>query len=324
MGPAPGPSSVPAASTPRIYGIIVTHQPDERSFRETLLAARDQVDRLLIVDNSTSPSSRERVIELVRQSEAGREGSVSILAGAQGNVGLARALNAGLARGLQEGFDLFLILDQDSVLAPGAVDALRQASVGLHQTLRYVVLAARNVEEASSPVHRLLSQLYYRSEAPTGKSPAPSPLAMTSGLLLDSGTLRRVGFFDESLFLDAVDHEYCLRSWRDGVPIYLVPTATIRHREGQSDPAIRGRIAFDRRHADAGRLYYVTRDSLKVVRRYWRARPFICGTFLGMVGARAVIYGPFRREPPRAFRSICRGLVEFLRTTDRPSIPQAG
>ncbi|MGA8711216.1 MAG: glycosyltransferase [Thermoplasmata archaeon] len=302
---------------------MVTYQADEALLRAAVRAAATQLDRLIVVDNSTDPGSQAVVDRVAGEGQLTRDGLPPKVAERHGNVGLSRALNVGLTQGLVEGHSLFLLLDQDSVLGPGAVPTLVDGYLRLSARFPAVELAARNIEEIPSLLQSLLEQEFYRYARGETPDLRRCPLAMTSGLLLDSRVLKRTGLFDESLFLDAVDSEFCLRSWRIGVPLYLVPAATIRHALGRPSRLRWGPLFFELREADERRLYYSTRDTLKVVRRHWRVRPFICGTLLGFVGARAVVYGLLNRRVPGGFQAIRKGLVEFLRSDDRPVIPKA-
>ncbi|MGD0587929.1 MAG: glycosyltransferase [Thermoplasmata archaeon] len=272
---------------------MVTYHSDEAPLRESIRAASAELDRLIVVDNSTDSGSRDMVDRVAGEGHLTRDGFPPKVAERHGNVGLSRALNVGLTRGLEGGHTLFLLLDQDSVLGPGAARALVEGYLRLSARFSAVELATRNIEETPSLLQGLLEQEFYRYARGETLDLRKCPLAMTSGLLLDSRVLQRTGLFDESLFLDAVDFEFCLRS------------------------------CFELREADERRLYYSTRDTLKVVRRHWRTRPFICGTLLGFIGARAVVYGLLNRRVPRGFRAIRKGFVEFLRSDDRPAIPKA-
>jgi len=303
---------------------MVTFHPTEPILRAAIAAAAQELDRLVVVDNSTNAEAQQLVDHVVLQSGVRmRDGRPPTVAERHGNVGLSRALNAGLRLGLQEGQELFLLLDQDSVLDPGAGAELANAYAKLARAFPTVKLSARNLETSPSRFQSLLEQVFYRSARADGTSPVQCPLAMTSGLLVSARVLRRTGFFDESFFLDAVDHEFCLRSWQHGIPLFAVPTATIRHSLGRPARSAWGPFSFELRHAEERRLFLSTRDTLRAVRRYWSLRPFICSTLAVFVGSRAVVYGLVGGKAPGGFRAIGDGVVAFLRSEDRPVIPQA-
>jgi len=302
---------------------MVTYHPVETTLQSSVRAAAAELDRLIVVDNSTDPAEQRLVDRVVRDGVTTREGRPPEVCGRHGNVGLPRALNEGLRRGLEEGLSLFLLLDQDSVLQPGAATALLDAYAQLSSRLANVELSARNVDESPSQFQNLLDQVFYRSSKSADSTPRRSPLAMTSGLLLSAAVLRTTGFFDESLFLDAVDHEFCLRSWRLGAPLYVEPRAEIHHALGRPRRARWGPFSIELRGAEEPRLYYSTRDTLKVARRHLRVRPLVCGTMFGFIASRSVIYGLLSRSQPGWFRAICRGWADFLRGADQPLIPRA-
>jgi len=273
------------------------------------------------VDNSTDAGAQRTVDRVVREEAAASNCRPPTIAERRGNIGLSRALNHGLSLGLEGGYELFLLLDQDSVLEPGACSALAEAYSELSPRVVEVELAARNVEERPSLVQDLLEQVFYRSARAGDPAPRECVLAMTSGLLIPARVLRRVGFFDESFFLDAVDHEFCLRSAKLGIRLFLIPSATVRHALGAPARDAWGPFSFELRNADATRLFYSTRDGLRLIRRYWTTRPFVCTVLLGFLTARTVVYGLVPSRAPGAVQAMRRGALEFLRTRDEPAIP---
>jgi rhamnosyltransferase len=250
-----------------ICGVMVTYHPAEEGLRTALGRASSSLDRLIVVDNSTEAESQERIDRVVEQVGATQNGSLPLILPRVGNQGLARALNAGLSQGLREGYPLFLLLDQDSVLAPGAPAALAAAHRRLAARDAAVELAARNVEASPTGLQSRLEEIFYGAGGSLATDVRPCALAMTSGLLLSPESIRAVGPFDESLFLDAVDHEYCLRSRRRGVPLYAVPQAEIHHALGRPIVARWGPFEVLLRQAEERRLYYSTRDTLRVAAR---------------------------------------------------------
>ncbi len=317
-------SPTAAAMDGPLCGILVTYQPEEARLSSALGRAAGQLDRLLVVDNSIDASGRERVDRALGGVGPTRNGQRPELLPRAGNIGLSRALNVGLRAGLREGYGRFLLLDQDSELEPGCAEALRRASARLSGRPGSAELAAQNVEERPTGLQARLEEVLYGYDGPGPAQPRPAALAMTSGLLVTVESLRSTGLFDESLFLDAVDHEFCLRSGSAGVPLYVAPDARIRHALGRPVEFRAGPVAVEVRQADEGRLYFSTRDTLRVARRHVRRWPFVCTTMFGFVASRTVVYGLLARSHGTWFRAICRGWTDFLRTPDRPQIPRLG
>ena len=297
----------------RVCGILVTFHPTDEDLGAVLRAAQPQLDGLVVVDNSTDPAAVERVDRALAGSPSMRSGGRPTRMERQGNLGLSRALNRGLEEAIRQGYDRFLLLDQDSVLAEGAVAELSHSEEALSRATGPVLLAARNDERAPTRLQRQLEEVFYGYGRPEPPRPRAVPLAMTSGLFLTVPALQAVGPFDETLFLDSVDHEFCLRARRRGIPLYLVPTARVGHALGHPRPASWGPFEVTLRGADELRLYYSTRDTLRTAFRYLYLRPLVCGTLIAYTAGRSAFYGLLRRQEPSWFRAICRGWLDFPR-----------
>jgi len=306
----PGPAAV--------CGVMVTYAPDPAGLADALRGAVASLDALVVVDNSADPIGRQRVAEAVRSAGPARAGAAIGLISGQGNVGLARALNLGLARAQQDGFGLFLLLDHDSVVDRAACEALLAARGELAPSGPTVALAAQNVDAAPTGLQARLEEILYGYSTGARRAPRRCALAMTSGMFLSAAALRAAGPFDESLFLDAVDHEFCLRSFRRGVPLFVVPRAQIRHALGRPQPAHWGPFRVTLREADPQRLYFSTRDTLRVAIRYLAVRPFVGGTMIAFVASRSVVYTLFARQERGWFHAILNGWVDFLRAAPTP------
>jgi rhamnosyltransferase len=84
-----------------------------------------------------------------------------------------------------------------------------------------------------------------------------------------------VGGFDESLFIDGVDHEWCWRAWHKSQwRSFVVEDAKINHQLGEGDKKVASRsIAI----ASPFRMYYQFRNYLWLCRRdyvpgYWKKK----------------------------------------------------
>lgn len=171
--------------------MVVTYNPDMERLAENLEAVAPQVDCVLVYDNGS-----ENVVDV--EALSSERGAVVCSSGK--NSGMAVALNEGCAAAWALGADHILLLDQDSVVAPGMVEELlREVSPG--RAIVSPVLIDRNRRDV------------FRYEDRT--EPVKRP--MTSGTLLSLSAWRSVGGYDERLFVDWVDDElYCnlhVHSW---------------------------------------------------------------------------------------------------------------
>ena len=100
----------------RICAVIVTFYPDADVVAAEIAACREQVQTVVVVDNGPDlPWFHPSVY-----------GDSVVYLPQAGNVGLGAAQNAGIAHARATGHTHVLLLDQDSVPAPGMVAALSQ------------------------------------------------------------------------------------------------------------------------------------------------------------------------------------------------------
>ena len=176
------------------------------------------------------------------------------------NVGIATALNQGARQAIAEGYDFLLMMDQDSAPREGMVAALR---AGLRRRrARAAIASPVHIDPNSAPDSGYLrEQGYVRSMLTT----------MTAGSLLDLRAYTALVSFRDDLFIDQVDHEYCLRAHRAGFDVLQVGDAVIDHTLGERSYARLGRASIATTNHAAIRSYYMTRNRLIVAREYQRS-----------------------------------------------------
>lgn len=182
-------------------GVVVLHQAERPA--ADLPAVRDlvdQVDELLVVHNGP------------RRDGPADDGSFDAIR-FETNRGTAAAWNAGLAEALRRNRRYLYLLDQDSAPLPGAVAAAIRG------------VESEGVAAVVQPARRDRLRL----------DPFPWN-TVASGSLYDVAVLASVGGFDESLFVDEVDHELLVRLQRAGHAVRPLPRATIHHRVGSPRP----------------------------------------------------------------------------------------
>jgi rhamnosyltransferase len=194
-----------------VCAVVVTFDPDEELMRG-LTIVREQVDGLVVVDNSLSASRREVVAQAVAATGA------TLVSNPQ-NLGIAAALNQGASRALESGYEWLLMLDQDTWPEPFMIDELARAYQACPFRDRLAIV--------DSAVPETQSYAYCR-----GRSWAEQEAVITSGSLLRLEAFQRGGPFREDFFIDYVDLEYCLRMRSLGYRVILTCRPTMQHHIG--------------------------------------------------------------------------------------------
>lgn len=243
-----------------VCAVLVTHFPDA-GLGERLIRTGEQVGGIVLVDNGT----RGRGASVIDDLHA--PGGLTLIRNAE-NRGVAAAFNQGVREALARGCGHVLLLDQDSEPEPGMVAGLLGCLERHPERDRVMVLGPR-------------TEIRNYSGA-GGWAPGDGPWkevshVISSGSLIPSAAFGLLGGFLESLFIDYVDIEYCLRARAAGFKVIQVRDAVLRHRLGR----ISGRRVFRRTvhpsHHEPLRRYYQFRNAALLHRAYARRDPQWCG-----------------------------------------------
>ena len=231
----------PEENRVRVVAVIPAYEPGP-NLVDLVRCLSDQVTTVVVVDDG-SPSRAdilERAAVVVRHDS---------------NRGIAAALNTGIREALTDPEALaVLTVDQDSQLPARFV--------------RRLLDTWRDAESAGVRVGLVAPQ---KVTGQPDQRPGRPPIQ--SGQLIPVTTLRRVGDFDERLFIDGVDDDYALRCLDAGLALVVAEGLTIGHRLGAThDVTIAGRTVTMTRSAPF-RYYYLTRNRLWLVRRNARRHP---------------------------------------------------
>lgn len=272
-------------STPSVCAVVVAFHPDPEL--ETRLGAiLPQVRSLVVIDN-TPETVRRRRISLPELTDA----NVCLIENTE-NIGVGAALNQGLEHAQRQGYEWLLTLDQDS---------------RCHEDLVVTLLAARQTCD-SSPVIIGSNYLDPRNGVTKVKSEGTPEFVdqktvITSGTLVDVRFAGAIGGFRSDYFIDQLDHEFCLRARVHGGSVVISRKVVMTHSVGEAGGAWLPMLGHLPNHSPS-RKYYVARNSLVTIARYWRSEPDWClrraiRLFLGII--LAVILEKQRLDKARAF-----------------------
>jgi rhamnosyltransferase len=180
------------------------------------------------------------------------------------NSGIAHAQNVGVAAALDDGAAVLVFFDQDSGVAPGFLAAL----VAPLTRGKAEITSPRCVDDDSGlalpslRLGRLGTATTFDNANST--SPYPVDIVISSGTAATKEALEITGPFDEALFIDSVDTEWCLRCRSRRIPIRVVPAAVMRHRIGSRSIRVGSLTVL--LHSPV-RCYYQIRNCFHLLRR---------------------------------------------------------
>lgn len=277
----------------RCLAAVVLYMPEWEDFCQNLKTYPNGVDATLVVANSPLMPAQKDYLE----------GQGMVVVQNTENAGVARALNQAAQYAIQQGFNWLLTMDQDSAFGPTKPHALSQA---MH--LAPPKTAAIGVESLRTPeaVPRFVVV----------------PFLLQSGTLFSLPVWSTVGPFKEALFIDAVDHEYCLRARKAGYTVLQYPSIPLFHQLGQTYALPRWLFVFHR-HPKEGISYhspareqYIFRNNAWLIRQYFWTFPKWAFKRIGYLALRMAYALFLLPEKGSRLKNIFRGLHASYRFHD--------
>ncbi len=230
-----------------VVAIIISYNPDIDRLRQNVSAVAGQVSCVLIFDNKSE--NWEDVASL------DGEGNCAVVFNDE-NSGLPVSLNEGCRRALRCGARYALLLDQDSVASEGMVASLAECMCG-GVAVASPQIIDRNKHEAFVPADVI----------------TPVKRVITSGALVSLDAWHETDGFDERIFVDWADYEFCANLRFHGYKIVRDMRTMIRHEMGRREyaftlPAPKGGRPFYRTNHSKARLKDKARSWAIVKRKY--------------------------------------------------------
>lgn len=239
-----------------IAGVVVLYNPDNKVF-ENINTYLPFLEKLFVVDNSNKYN--EELINELKNIEK------VVYISLNGNQGIAKALNQGAESAINKGFSWCLTMDQDSCFDVQGIDTLIKSLHKIENLDKTAIIASSySNEENKQPKGDLFD---YQERF----------CVITSGNLLNLAIYQKLGGFLEKLFIDQVDHEYCLRAKKHRYKIIQLKNVYLNHSLGKVlklDPkAFLGhRSGYISLHSPI-RVYYQTRNQWYVWNQYFLRFP---------------------------------------------------
>lgn len=144
--------------------------------------------------------------------------------------GLAGALNKGTDFAFKQGVHWITLLDQDSIINPFDVALLRDGF-----QLASIVAGTSKIVVGPTIMDITRPNKYSNSDSKCLLSPAH--LIITSGTTFRATQWKSMERFTELLFIDYVDHDWCLRLRRKGYKFYQMTNIILTQSYGECHPS---------------------------------------------------------------------------------------
>lgn len=226
----------------KLAGVLILYNPDN-TLINNIVSYLGEIERLYIFNNSpinniVFPAAIQSKITYFHDGE---------------NKGIAKRLNEALSLARADGYEYLLTMDQDSSFKPSDLKVYKSIIQNhpLNQkTAMYGV--AHNVKELNTPV----------LNEGTNK-------LITSGSIINLSILPNDLLFDEQLFIDSVDIEFCFNAWEQQLNTILINSILLNHNMGEermvTTPLLHKK---SRMIHNPLRLYYIVRNFFYVRKKH--------------------------------------------------------
>lgn len=247
---------------PVVGGVIVAFHPDPVEFSNVLKSVLHQVEFLVIVNNYDSALAGITPTAL----EESGYGHLSIIENGE-NLGIASALNIGLAHLKRRGCSHFMMLDHDSLIPDGMVAKLMRAYLEMSQSQPVAAVGPAYFNarlNKFAPFIKFGNWTLEKIAVPSAPAIIETHFLISSGSIISLDALTHIGWMEDDLFIDYVDTEWCLRAISKGYHLYGVSDAVMEHSLGDKPLILFGR-AFPM-HSPL-RHYYLVRNGIVLSKR---------------------------------------------------------
>lgn len=238
-----------------VAAVIITYNVD-KEFKNRVSKVKTEVDRVIIVDNG----SDELTLNILRS----LDDDIKVIY-LDENKGIAYALNQGIKYAIDKGYSWILTLDHDSIVTENMINNMLRCynSFNDYKKRKIAMLVPIHIEENQVSNKNVVNNRVF-NEVLT---------EITSGALTKSDTYKTIGLYDEKLFIDLVDHDYCLNLNEKGMKIIQVNNAILIHNLGESvQKSILGLTMTPTNHSPL-RRYYMTRNRIYIWNKYKKQFP---------------------------------------------------
>lgn len=250
-----------------LAGTIILYNP-ENEVMDNILSYLGELDCLYVIDNTEKPD--QELVTKIKQLPR-----IQYIAFGE-NKGVSYALNTALH--LAKDFKFLLTMDQDSKFYDGMIKLYKhqieeyyskhQDTVAMY-SVHYDGLPENNTENDTKIVER----------------------AITSGSIVNIDIANKIGGFDENLFIDKVDDEFCYRAQLNGYKILQLDKIKLHHHIGNPiSIRIFGKKFAALNHGKV-RKYYICRNNIYIMKKYPKVRMY-CAIDLLKVFAKMIWVEP--------------------------------
>lgn len=240
----------------KITAGIVLFNPDLEKLNSIITSLKKQLKFIYLIDNASKNISE---IEKLCRNESSDEFGISLIKNNE-NKGIAAALNRIMKQASSDEYEWVLTLDHDSIPPDNLLSELE----------KYVELD--NVGIVAPRILDINTNKFLHNEGEEENNESNDyqliKKCITSGSLVSTKAWLQVGKYDEYLFIDYVDFDFCIRMRKNGFKIVQANKIVMKHELGKMSIK---RLLFKNvsvMNHNAMRKYYMIRNRIYCEYKY--------------------------------------------------------
>jgi rhamnosyltransferase len=252
----------------KIVATVIFYNPDDDTY-DNIKSYVDEVDLLIIVDNSTEHN--HTLLDKIKH-----DFNNILYINNNANLGIATALNIACEKAIELNYRWILTMDQDSKFINfksyiqclskfydrNDISIIGAGDVSLPNFIKDLSKYLSQ-EKLQTIAEQYLEELAYKLEGCEESN--NEKFIITSGNFLNLSLFHKVGRFNDELFIDEVDHEYCAKSLQLHYKIIKLKNIKFIHSLGYQANGV-----SQHNHI---RVYYIIRNRLYMMSKYHKEFP---------------------------------------------------
>jgi rhamnosyltransferase len=240
--------------------VVVTYNPEMETF-DNILSYYDFFEIIILVDNSEKTNdifwNRFNAYNKIQIFQNGT------------NLGIGSALNIGAEAAYKKGYKWLLTMDQDSKFHKPQLENYLTCFKKISSSTIGVIGINYSTENQNKFTNEIC-----RSEI--------ADTVITSGSMVNLEAWKQINKFNEELFIDGVDDEFCFRLHQNKYKVIKLYNIQLNHRLGNNIQVRRWLIGpvVTRNIYNPVRMYYITRNYLHLSKKYGKDFPYKRADFM--------------------------------------------
>lgn len=238
----------------KVFASIITYNPDICILEKNLNAIYPQVEKVIVIDNAST--NFDDIIIITKKYER------IILLQNKKNRGIAAALNSAVKCCCDNNVDWLLTLDQDSIVPLDIINKYKPYT----RLKRVGQLSCRFIDQTHPNFSEARMDPLFRGDSNSMYSEMDA--CITSACLMNTKICKKIGMFNEKLFIDDVDLDYSFRLKENKYKIYRINNIVIQHHLGNPVEKKFLFIKYSDYQYSHKRLYFQSRNAIYMMKKY--------------------------------------------------------